>query len=132
MSKSDGWVAIDLDGTLAVYNKWRGIHHIGEPVPAMLRHVLDLLHAGIEVRIFTARVQEGPEAIRAIEDWCIRHIGQVLPVTNVKDMSMVYMLDDRAFNVQKNTGVMLQEPPTIADIQWHHSLSNPENPAFKQ
>lgn len=127
--QSDGWVGVDLDGTLAVYDKWRGIDHIGEPVPAVLRYVLDLLHSGVEVRIFTARVQEGERAIGAIMEWCLKHIGQALPVTNVKDMNMVFMLDDRAFTVQKNTGVFLVEPPTAADVLWHHDPKNPENPA---
>lgn len=30
------WLGVDLDGTLAVYDKWRGIEHIGAPIPAMV------------------------------------------------------------------------------------------------
>ena len=28
-----GWIGVDLDGTLARYDGWRGIDHIGEPMP---------------------------------------------------------------------------------------------------
>lgn len=51
-----GWYGFDLDGTLAVYDKWEGINHIGEPV----KHMVDLIkkmHAeGKVVKILTARV----------------------------------------------------------------------------
>ena len=29
------YFAVDLDGTLAHYDKWRGIDHIGKPIPAI-------------------------------------------------------------------------------------------------
>jgi len=31
-----GWYGFDLDGTLAKYDKWEGIDHIGEPVKPMV------------------------------------------------------------------------------------------------
>ena len=30
-----GWIGVDLDGTLAFYDMWRGMEHIGKPIPAM-------------------------------------------------------------------------------------------------
>src|SRR6185295_15163214 len=97
-----------LDGTLARYDGWRGVAHIGEPVPAMLERVKEWLDAGIEVRIFTARVcrtgDELTEALQPIQCWCLEHIGCVLPVTNVKDFGMVELWDDRAVQVEPNTG----------------------------
>jgi len=33
------WIGVDLDGTLAVYDGWRGPEHIGPPVPAMVERV---------------------------------------------------------------------------------------------
>lgn len=124
----NGWVGIDLDGTLAVYDGWHGVEHIGEPIPVILKYVRELLHQGVEVRIFTARVQEGARAIMAIEKWCLEHIGQVLPITNVKDMDMVFLVDDRAVSVQANTGVFLVEPPPIKAVAWHSDPNNPGNP----
>ena len=26
-----GWIGVDLDGTLAHYDKWRGVEHVGDP-----------------------------------------------------------------------------------------------------
>ena len=41
---------------------------------------------------------------RAIEMWCKRHLGQILPVTFEKDWDMVLLLDDRARQVERDTG----------------------------
>lgn len=96
---SRGWVGIDLDGTLAKYDTWHGIDHIGEPIPYMLGYVSYLIAHGIEVKIVTARVQEGPGAIKVVKDWCKKYIGLELDVTDKKDMSMVLLVDDRVANV---------------------------------
>lgn len=56
-----GWYGFDLDGTLAVYDKWEGIDHIGEPVKPMV-DIIKRLHAeGEVVKILTARVSPRPE-----------------------------------------------------------------------
>lgn len=98
-----GWIGVDLDGTLAEYHGWVGIHHIGEPVEPMLSRVKCWLGAGLEVRIFTARACT-PEAIPYIEAWLEEHLGCVLPVTNVKDYFMDELWDDRACQVHFNQG----------------------------
>ena len=92
-----GWIGVDLDGTLAEYDYWRGINHIGEPIPVMVEYVKDLLELGVEVRIFTARLQE-PDALVFIQAWCKKVFGTILPVTDKKDFSMVWMIDDRSSN----------------------------------
>jgi hypothetical protein len=97
-----GWIGVDLDGTLAVYDSWKG-GEIGEPVPAMAFRVRKWLADGKEVRIMTARASV-PELIPAIETWCETHFGKKLPVTNVKDFSMIELWDDRAIQVEPNTG----------------------------
>lgn len=106
-----GWIGVDLDGTLARYDGWRGIDHIGEPIPLMVERVKRWLAEGREVRIFTARVAV-PEPERRlargfIVDWCRRHVGEVLPITNIKDLSMIELWDDRAVSVGLNTGMRL-------------------------
>lgn len=123
-----GWVGIDLDGTLAEYHSWKGVDNIGAPIPLMVKYVRELLHQDIDVRIFTARVGNGTKAIVAIEKWCIEHLGHVLQITNVKDMNMVFLVDDRAVSVQKNTGVFLVEPPAIKEVFWHTDPKNPRVP----
>ena len=116
---SKGWIGVDLDGTLAVYEGWKGIHHIGEPVELVLQVVKDLLAADVEVRIFTARMQE-PNAKLWINDWCKKHLGRVLPVTDRKDFSMVGMIDDRAVTVEKNTGRFLSPLPDLVTLVQGH------------
>ena len=103
----DGWIGVDLDGTLARYDGWVGVTYIGDPVPAMRDRVIRWLEQGVDVRIFTARVsrrEQEKDARGAIEAWCQEHIGQVLPITNVKDTKMVELWDDRAVQVIANTG----------------------------
>lgn len=125
------WVGVDLDGTLAVYDKWRGIDHIGEPIWPVVKYVMSLIEAGVEVRIVTARVQEGPAAVHVIEQWWYKHIADFLvPITDKKDFGMIFLIDDRAVTVEKNTGKFLVEPPALQEITWHHSPQNPENPAY--
>lgn len=114
-----GWIAVDLDGTLAHYEGWQGIDHIGPPVPAMLERVKRWLAEGREVRIFTARVgvtdvRERHGVIVAIDNWSRTHIGRVLPITNVKDFGMVELWDDRAVQVEANTGRRMDGQPDPA------------------
>lgn len=108
---SRGWIAVDLDGTLAHYDRWRGAHHIGEPVVRMVGRVKAWLAEGKEVRIFTARVCDGePETRAVIERWCVKHIGMKLAITNVKDYGMIVLYDDRAIQVIPNTGIIVRAP----------------------
>lgn len=106
-----GWIGVDLDGTLALYQGWQGITAIGEPVPKMVERVKQWLEQGIEVRIMTARVgpqsrteDELPATIKAIEDWCQLHLGSVLRVTSQKDFGIMELWDDRCVQVIPNTG----------------------------
>lgn len=109
--RKKGWIGVDLDGTLAHYDKWRGIEHIGEPVPAMLERVKVWLAEGREVRIFTARIAEDdPEVFRVVREWCLVHTGHPLPITCVKDFGMIELWDDRCVQIEKNTGRRLDTP----------------------
>ena len=105
-----GWIGVDLDGTLAEYNGWKGVDHIGPPITKMREFVLDLLAKGVDVRIMTARVgrqkqpQDAVHAVQAIRAWCVKHLGRELPITHEKDFAMVWLYDDRCTRVEKNTG----------------------------
>lgn len=105
-----GWIAVDLDGTLAVYDGWVDAEHIGEPVPMMLFRVRKWLADGKDVRIFTARVSGTRETItiersvKVIQDWTEFHLGARLPVTATKDFGMIELWDDRAVQIESNTG----------------------------
>ncbi len=103
------WIAVDFDGTLAHYDRWRGDDHLGKPVDLMVRRVRQLLAKGYTVKVFTARVTEGPgrdpeKSRRLIGDWTLKHLGHTLEVTNVKDYGMIQLFDDRAVQVVANTG----------------------------
>lgn len=122
MTNDKGWIGVDLDGTLAFYEGFVSIHHIGAPIVPMLERVKDWLAKGEDVRIFTARAcpvdpKEGYgtnlEAIKAIEAWCLEHVGRVLPVTYMKDFKMVQLWDDRAVQVVPNKGVPYVHPDLV-------------------
>lgn len=102
-----GWIGVDLDGTLARYEGWKGPEHVGAPIPQMVDRVKRWLTEGKQVKIFTARVCNGdPRGTReVIEQWCFEHIGCVLPVTNEKDYGMTELWDDRCVQVIPNTGI---------------------------
>lgn len=117
---TSGWIGVDLDGTLAYYDGWKGEDHIGEPIAPMVQRVKDWLEQGITVKIFTARVgvsgafslesqrhadQEfADHQVQIIQDWCEKHIGQRLEVTASKDFAMAQLWDDRCVQVEMNTG----------------------------
>jgi len=120
----NGWIAVDLDGTLAEYHGWVNTFHIGEPIPLMVERVKKWLAEGMDVRIFTARVDGGEVAGAAgdvdeetvqryrdvaaitemVQDWCEKYVGRRLPVTNKKDYGMIELWDDRCVQVVPNTG----------------------------
>jgi hypothetical protein len=108
--KRNGWIGVDLDGTLAHYDHvWRGVEHIGAPIPKMVARVQQWIAEGQDVRIFTARVgdrsvEERAAAEMAIKQWCLKHIGWALPITATKDLRMYQLWDDRCVQVQENTG----------------------------
>lgn len=105
------WIGVDLDGTLAKYETWGGPEQIGEPVPLMVERVKQWLWRGIHVKIMTARASyPNPIGRAAIEEWCEKHIGQVLEITCSKDLAMVALYDDRAIQVEPNTGKLVGEP----------------------
>jgi len=116
VSNHGGWIGVDFDGTLATYDGWHGPNHTGQPIPEMVERVKAFREDGIPVRIFTARVYnsgrsgaaaEVAHATAVIEQWCLEHIGEVLPVTCQKDFGMMRLYDDRCVQVETNTGKVL-------------------------
>ena len=56
----EGWIGFDLDGTLAKYDGWQGIDHIGEPIEAIVRLAKKFHAEGKRIKILTARVSPRP------------------------------------------------------------------------
>lgn len=109
-AKRGGWVGVDLDGTLVQWNPGHGFDHesIGKPIPKMVNRVRQWLSQGITVKIFTARATE-PKAKHWVEKWTIDTFGQQLEVTATKDYLMIELWDDRAVQVEQNTGEAIEE-----------------------
>ncbi len=107
-------IAVDLDKTLAFYKSGYyltfGPLYIGDPIPKMVARVKKWLREGITVRIYTARVAEAPEnhtldeVIRAIENWCLLHIGEILEITCTKTPDIDEFWDDKGIGIIENTG----------------------------
>lgn len=104
------WIGVDLDGTLATWHGWKGNGEIGEPVPAMMERMYKWLHTpGVKVKIFTARAGMNAELeIPRIQAWLAKNGLPELEITNVKDMFMTELWDDRAVQVISNTGIAVR------------------------
>lgn len=105
------WIGVDLDGTLARHeDDWDGPHHIGAPVAPMVERVRQWLAEGKRVKIMTARVA-GPDAsvaVHHIHMWLSRVGLPCLEVTCSKDFAMTALYDDRAIQVRRNTGELVE------------------------
>lgn len=107
----NGWIGVDLDGTLARYDGWKGMDHIGEPVPVMVERVKAWVAEGKTVKIFTARLSNNNsqrmDCLFPIMDWCREHLGFTLEIVSEKDFGMIELWDDRCVHVELNTGKIL-------------------------
>ncbi len=102
-AKQREWIGVDLDGTLAFYDVWKGIGHIGDPIPEMVLKVKRWIQKGKRVKIFTARASN-PDGRWAVQDWLSKNGFPIMEVTNVTDYGMIELWDDRARRVELNTG----------------------------
>jgi hypothetical protein len=100
------WVGVDMDGTLSRTDNpghFEPPYPLGEPVPEMIAMVKSLLHAGVRVKIFSARACE-PQSVPIIQAWSeAQGLGR-LEVTNSKDYDLIRFYDDRAIQVVPNEG----------------------------
>lgn len=99
-------IAVDLDGTLAKYDDWQGIAHIGDAVPGMLRRVKMWIRQGHKVVIFTSRAEK-QEAVPYVKHWLSQNGLDGLEVTNKKSSQFSEIYDDRARQVVSNKGVLV-------------------------
>lgn len=132
--ESNGWIAVDLDGTLAIYENWhKNEWSIGRPIPQMVDRVKQWILEGKEVKILTARAgltaarndKDGQSAtleyknkqVILINQWCLKVFGQKLPVTACKDFKMIEYWDDRCIQVIPNTGIKLEDLNSLISKQ---------------
>lgn len=70
-------IAIDLDGTIAVYkNEWKGIHDFGKPMPKVREAITLFQKAGLKILIFTTRTnpEVNKEQPRYLKDIVERYL----------------------------------------------------------
>lgn len=130
-----GWIGVDLDGTLAKSVAGQTREQIGAPIHPMVQLVKKWLAHGEDVRIFTARVNpnhrqcDAVRARRAIEAWCKRHLGQILPVTYEKDWDMILLFDDRSRQVERDTGRVFGGRPRDNLKAQRYAIGHDSSPA---
>lgn len=118
------WIGVDIDGTLAKYEGWKGWDHIGDPIPETVKKVKTWIDKGITVCIFTARTSEVSRARNnitfeqvkeVIDNWCKKNLGFTLPIKKEKDCWMLGAIDDSIIQMDNNTGIA-----TAGDKAWMH------------
>lgn len=108
------WIGVDLDGTLARDLGSARWDEIGSPIEPMLMRVKRWIAEGHTVKIFTARASS-PKQVLAIREWLASCGLPDLEVTNVKDLNMIELWDDRCVQVTTNLG-----EPISAKVQIRH------------
>lgn len=124
-----GWYGFDLDGTLAKYDGWKGIDHIGEPVKPMVDLIKRMHEEGKVVKIMTARVAPRPSEVGEeygeqfvvngddvrvyahtfVEEWCAVNLGFIPEIVYQKDHLMLELYDDRVKQVVPNEGLLVED-----------------------
>lgn len=110
MANNKRVIAVDLDGTLAHYDGWKDINHIGAVIPSVKAALIDAQSEGAEVWIYTARVSDPEDALEArahIAEWLVYNKINVQGITAVKMKCFTEFWDDRAIQVIKNEGMFV-------------------------
>lgn len=123
-------IAVDLDGTLAHYDGWKGIDHIGCVIPEVANAMEQAQKEGAYVWIHTARVSDPADAEEAgkyIHDWLIANNLQFEGITAVKHKFFTEFWDDRAIQVISNHGIFVVNENTDAMClnEEHQQLFTP-------
>jgi len=101
--QGERWIGIDLDGTLALYDGWKGPDHIGKPIPHVAMVFRMLVSKGYLVRIFTTRAAIVNQ-IPPIRKWLRDNQLPEVEVTCIKAIGCIAIIDDKSISVQTNTG----------------------------
>jgi len=111
--KNRAWYGTDLDETLAEYTG--GLEHdvIGSPIKEQCDRVRAHLSDGYQVKLVTARATLPEPLLSQFMNewakWSRKEFGQVLEVTCSKDFAMIALYDDRAKQVEPNTGRLIED-----------------------
>lgn len=121
-------IAVDLDGTLAHYDGWKGIEHIGPVIPEVANAMERAQAEGAEVHLFTARVsdpEDAAEAHQVISKWAEANHLNFASITAVKHKFFSEFWDDRAIQVIKNTGefVLYSDGTHMSGLPCHDHMA---------
>lgn len=117
--RSAPWIGVDLDGTLAHDlsngSENKGLGEIGSPIKPMLNRLKKWIAEGKTVKIFTARASSSRQ-IAMVKKWLFKHGLPDLEVTNVKDLRMIELWDDRCVQVMTNLGEPIDRMVTTIGV----------------
>jgi len=104
-------IALDFDGTLAHYESWdKQGNKVGKPIKKMVDNVKLWLSKGYKVTIFTARLSHSIEEAEKSSIYIKQFLKECglpeLPITSVKMYYFSHFIDDKAYNVKKNSGII--------------------------
>lgn len=117
-------IAVDLDGTIAEYKPgYAQRKYIGEPIEPIFSIIKSLDGRGHTIKIFTARAND-PSHIPSIKKWLKKHGLGHIEVTNKKTPDMELFLDDRALQVEKNTGRILGKHKLFTESYFSSEETN--------
>lgn len=90
-------IAVDFDGTLAQYDRWRGAGSVGAPIGGAIEFLRWLDNMGHEPWIYSARASE-PAGRLAIEEWVVKYgVDDIVKgITHEKLYRFSLFIDDRA------------------------------------
>ena len=105
-------VCVDLDGTLAQYDGWKGLDHIGDPIHGAKEFLHELKSIPVRVVIWTTRTnsdlnKESTDKLKArVIEWLNRHN---LPFDDVSTdeakLLCLAFVDDRAITCRPQDGI---------------------------
>ena len=95
-------VMVDLDGTLASYDGWKGEWQIGDPIDGAIAAMAVLIAQGHNVYVHTVREEK-----EHVEGWLRKHEfpSKMKVWSGAKPIAMVY-IDDRAVRFRSWTQAM--------------------------
>jgi len=118
---------VNLDGCLAIYDRWDCIDNIGEPVESMKAWVLHWLKEGIKIKIFTARAHN-LNAIPYIKKWLfLNGFPLDLEITNIKGTDCDMIFDNNAREVLNNQGVIIDRTGEFSAALIRNNLIRKED-----
>lgn len=119
-------ICVDLDGVLAQYDGWKGVEHIGDPIPGAREFVMALCAIPAKVVIWTTRTNatankdsglDERELRLLVEDWLIKHRFPYDSIAGSEGKPLcVAFVDDRAVTCRPLKDIENKDFDTVLGI----------------